>query len=183
MKLTMASSPHNHSHKSLTRLMLTVIAACIPGLIAQVFFFGTGVLIQLVLALVAVSAFEAAIMLMRKRPVWPALSDGSAWLTGVLLALSIPPLAPWWVIIIGCLFAIVIVKQLYGGLGFNLFNPAMAAYVLLLVSFPVQMTAWLPVTDLLNAPIGFIDQLRLIFTDFTALGFSVDQVRAQLVSF
>ncbi len=178
MKLTMASSPHNHSHKSLTRLMLTVIAACIPGLIAQVVFFGTGVLIQLVLALVAVSVFEAAIMLMRKRPVWPALSDGSAWLTGVLLALSIPPLAPWWVIIIGCLFAIVIVKQLYGGLGFNLFNPAMAAYVLLLVSFPVQMTAWLPVTDLLNAPIGFIDQLRLIFTDFTALGFSVDQVRA-----
>jgi electron transport complex protein RnfD len=158
--------------------MLTVIAACIPGVIAQVVFFGTGVLIQLLLALVCVSAFEAAIMLMRKRPVWPSLSDGSAWLTGVLLALSIPPLAPWWVIIIGCLFAIVIVKQLYGGLGFNLFNPAMAAYVLLLVSFPVQMTAWLPVTDLLNAPIGFIDQLRLIFTDFTALGFSVDQVRA-----
>ena len=178
MKLTMASSPHNHSHKSLTRLMLSVITACIPGLIAQVFFFGTGVLIQLVLALVAVSVFEAAIMLIRKRPVWPALSDGSAWLTAVLLALSIPPLAPWWIIVIGCLFSIVIVKQLYGGLGFNLFNPAMAAYVLLLVSFPVQMTAWLPVTDLINTPIGFADQLRLIFTDFTASGFSLDQVRA-----
>ena len=86
MKLTMASSPHNHSHKSVTRLMLTVIAACIPGVIAQVVFFGTGVLIQLLLALVCVSAFEATIMLMRKRPIWPALSDGSAWLTGVLLA-------------------------------------------------------------------------------------------------
>ena len=177
MKLTMASSPHNHSHKSLTRLMLTVIAACIPGLIAQVVFFGTGVLIQLVIALVAVSVFEAAIMLMRKRPVWPALSDGSAWLTAVLLALSIPPLAPWWIIIIGCLFSIVIVKQLYGGLGFNLFNPAMAAYVLLLVSFPVQMTSWLPVSDLLNNSIGFTDQLRLVFTDFTSIGYSLDQVR------
>ena len=178
MKLTMASSPHNHSHKSLTRLMLTVIAACIPGLIAQVFFFGTGVLIQLVLAFVAVTAFEAAVMLIRKRPVWPALSDGSAWLTAVLLALSIPPFAPWWIVIIGSLFSIVIVKQLYGGLGFNLFNPAMAAYVLLLVSFPVQMTAWLPVTDLASNPIGFIEQLRLIFTDFTSTGYSLDQVRA-----
>jgi electron transport complex protein RnfD len=157
--------------------MLSVIAACIPGLIAQVVFFGTGVLIQLVLALVAVSVFEAAIMLLRKRPVWSALSDGSAWLTGVLLALSIPPLAPWWIVIIGCLFSIVIVKQLYGGLGFNLFNPAMAAYVLLLVSFPVQMTAWLPISDLLSNPISFTEQLRLIFTDFTSSGFSLDQMR------
>lgn len=177
MKLTMASSPHNHSHKSVTRLMLTVIAACIPGVIAQVVFFGTGVLIQLLLALVCVSAFEAAVMLMRKRPIWPALSDGSAWLTGVLLAISIPPLAPWWIIVIGCLFAIVIVKQLYGGLGFNLFNPAMAAYVLLLVSFPVQMTAWLPVTELLNTGITFSQQLSLIFSDFTTLGYSLDQLR------
>ena len=138
MKLTMASSPHNHSHKSLSRLMMTVIAACIPGLIAQVFFFGSAVLIQLVLALITVSACEAAVLMLRKRKVWPTLSDGSAWLTGVLLALSIPPLAPWWIIVIGCMFAIVIVKQLYGGLGFNLFNPAMAAYVLLLVSFPAN---------------------------------------------
>ena len=94
MKLTMASSPHNHSHKSLSRLMMTVIAACIPGLIAQVFFFGSAVLIQLVLALITVSACEAAVLMLRKRKVWPTLSDGSAWLTGVLLALSIPPLAP-----------------------------------------------------------------------------------------
>lgn len=177
MKLTMASSPHQHSHKSLTRLMLTVIAACIPGLIAQVVFFGTAVLIQLVLALIAVSVFEGLIMRMRKRPVWPALSDGSAWLTAVLLALSIPPLAPWWIIIIGSLFAIVIVKQLYGGLGFNLFNPAMAAYVLLLVSFPVQMTAWLPASELASNPIGLTEQISLIFTDFTHAGFNIEQIR------
>ena len=177
MKLTMASSPHNHSHKSLNKLMLTVIAACIPGFIAQVIFFGTGVVIQLVLALIAVSVAEATIMKMRKRPTFQTLKDGSAWLTGVLLALSIPPLAPWWIIVIGCLFSIVIVKQLYGGLGFNLFNPAMAAYVLLLISFPVQMTAWLPVSDLLGNSIDFSQQLGVIFTDFTATGFSVDQLR------
>lgn len=177
MKLTMASSPHNHSHKSLNKLMLTVIAACIPGFIAQVIFFGTGVVIQLVLALITVSVAEATIMKMRKRPTFQTLKDGSAWLTGVLLALSIPPLAPWWIIVIGCLFSIVIVKQLYGGLGFNLFNPAMAAYVLLLISFPVQMTAWLPVSDLLGNSIDFSQQLGVIFTDFTATGFSVDQLR------
>ncbi|MGO3300201.1 MAG: RnfABCDGE type electron transport complex subunit D, partial [Pseudoalteromonas sp.] len=123
MKLTMASSPHNHNHKSLSRLMLTVILACLPGFIAQLYFFGFGVLIQLVIAIITVSICEAAVMRLRNRPIWPALNDGSAWLTGVLLALSIPPLAPWWVMVIGCAFAIVIVKQLYGGLGFNLFNP------------------------------------------------------------
>ena len=180
MKLTMASSPHNHSHKSLSRLMMTVIAACIPGLIAQVFFFGSAVLIQLVLALITVSACEAAVLMLRKRKVWPTLSDGSAWLTGVLLALSIPPLAPWWIIVIGCMFAIVIVKQLYGGLGFNLFNPAMAAYVLLLVSFPVQMTSWLPISDLLASPISFSQQLSVIFNGFTSAGFSVDQLRVAI---
>ncbi|MGS0535368.1 electron transport complex subunit RsxD [Pseudoalteromonas sp. SaAl2] len=177
MKLTMASSPHNHSHKSLNKLMLTVILACIPGLIAQLVFFGTGVLIQLILALVTVSVAEAAIMRIRKRPALTALSDSSAWLTAVLLALSIPPLAPWWIIVIGCLFAIIIVKQLYGGLGFNLFNPAMAAYVLLLISFPVQMTAWLPTADLLAKPITFTQQLSVIFNGYTTAGFSVDQLR------
>ncbi|WP_404340488.1 electron transport complex subunit RsxD [Pseudoalteromonas mariniglutinosa] len=180
MQLTMASSPHNHSQKSLSQLMLTVIAACIPGLVAQVYFFGSGVLIQLMLALITVSVCEAAILLLRKRPIWPTLSDGSAWLTAVLLALSIPPLAPWWVIVIGCLFAIVIVKQLYGGLGFNLFNPAMAAYVLLLISFPVQMTSWLPVNDLLATPISFEQQLMVIFNGYSNAGFSVDQLRVAI---
>ena len=78
------------------------------------------------------------------------------------------------------MFAIVIVKQLYGGLGFNLFNPAMAAYVLLLVSFPVQMTSWLPVSDLLASPISFSQQLSVIFNGFTSAGFSVDQLRVAI---
>jgi electron transport complex protein RnfD len=170
MKLTMASSPHNHSHKSVNKLMLTVIAACIPGIIAQVYFFGFGVIIQLCLALIVASLTEAFMLKMRNRPVWPALSDGSAWLTAVLLAISIPPLAPWWIIIIGTAFAIGMVKQLYGGLGFNLFNPAMAAYVLLLISFPVQMTNWVPVSQFIAEPLSMADQLSLIFFEVTGNG-------------
>ncbi|KZW99798.1 electron transporter RnfD [Pseudoalteromonas luteoviolacea] len=177
MKLTMASSPHNHSLKSVNKLMTCVMLACIPGILVQSYFFGIGVLVQLALALICVSAAEAAILKVRNRPIWPTLSDGSAWLTGVLIAVSIPPLAPWWVVVIGSVFAIIIVKQLYGGLGFNLFNPAMAAYVLLLISFPVQMTAWQPVNDLLATPLSFVDQLSLIFTETTQAGIILDAAR------
>ncbi|MBQ4836465.1 electron transport complex subunit RsxD [Pseudoalteromonas luteoviolacea] len=177
MKLTMASSPHNHSLKSVNKLMLCVMLACIPGILVQSYFFGIGVFIQLALALFTVSLAEAAMLTLRGRPVWPTLSDGSAWLTGVLIAVSVPPLAPWWVVVIGACFAIVIVKQLYGGLGFNLFNPAMAAYVLLLISFPVQMTAWLPIQALLSAPLPVLDQLALVFTESTRSGLSLEQAR------
>ncbi|MFC3033869.1 electron transport complex subunit RsxD [Pseudoalteromonas fenneropenaei] len=177
MKLTMASSPHNHSHKSLSKLMLTVAAACIPGVIAQIYFFGFGVLIQIILALVTVSLAEALMMKARNRPIWPALSDGSAWLTGLLLAISIPPLAPWWIVVIGCFFAIVMVKQLYGGLGFNLFNPAMAAYVLLLISFPVQMTGWLPPLDIQANPASFSDILSLVLFEQSSQGLGLEVFR------
>jgi electron transport complex protein RnfD len=177
MMLTMASSPHNHSHKSVSKLMLTVMAACIPGALAQVYFFGFGVVIQLILALITVSLAEAAVLKLRGKAIMPALKDGSAWLTAVLLALSIPPLAPWWIIVIGCAFAIIMVKQLYGGLGFNLFNPAMAAYVLLLISFPVQMTAWSPVSSLLANELTLGDTLSVIFTGVTASGLAAETLR------
>jgi len=177
MKLTMASSPHNHSLKSVNKLMAYVMLACVPGILVQSYFFGIGVFVQLALALVCVSLAEACILKIRNRPIWPTLSDGSAWLTGVLIAVSIPPLAPWWIVVIGSVFAIVIVKQLYGGLGFNLFNPAMAAYVLLLISFPVQMTLWQPISELLATPLSIYDQLCLIFTETTSAGLSLDLAR------
>ena len=177
MNLTMMSSPFKHSQKSLTQVMLYVCFAMIAGIATQWYFFGSGVLVQIILALVSVSVFEALVMVLRKRPALNSLKDGSAWLTGLLLAVSIPPLAPWWVIVIGCFFAIVFVKQLFGGLGNNLFNPAMAAYVLLLVSFPVQMTLWLPPADLMHHSIGLGDALSVIFKGYTEAGFSVDQLR------
>ncbi|CCQ09575.1 Electron transport complex protein RnfD [Pseudoalteromonas luteoviolacea B = ATCC 29581] len=180
MMLTMASSPHNHSHKTVSRVMLTVIAACIPGLIAQVVFFGFGVIVQLTLALITVTAAEAAMLKMRNKPVLPVLKDGSAWLTGVLLALSIPPLAPWWIIVIGCAFAIILVKQLYGGLGYNLFNPAMAGYVLLLISFPVQMTAWSPVVSISANDMNLLETICLVLFEQTSSGLSLESARVTI---
>ena len=96
--------------------------------------------------------------------------------TATLLAVSLPPLLPWWLTVMGTLFAIVIVKQLYGGLGYNPFNPAMAGYVLLLVSFPVYMTQWLPPAPLAEHPVGLIDALRAIFLQLPPHGLSWDAI-------
>jgi electron transport complex protein RnfD len=100
--------------------------------------------------------------------------DGSALLTAWLLALSLPPLAPWWLVVVGTFFAIVISKQLYGGLGYNPFNPAMVGYAVLLISFPVIMTHWPAPIDLAQAKLSFVDQLHYIFG--AANGLSLDAV-------
>jgi electron transport complex protein RnfD len=157
--------------------MLRVSLAASLGVACQVYFFGYGVLIQLVLAIISALIGEALVLKLRKRPVMKTLGDYSAILTAVLLAISIPPLAPWWIIVTGTLFSIVIVKQLYGGLGFNIFNPAMAGYVLLLISFPVQMTSWIPVNDIALNSISLLDELSIIFTDFTLSGLNIEALK------
>lgn len=171
------SSPHGAMGMTTNQVMRTVCYATIPGLLAQLYFLGWGTLIQLVLCVAVAIAAEAIILSLREKKVRRTLSDGSAILTGLLLALSIPSLAPWWVSVIGVGFAIVIVKQLYGGLGFNLFNPAMAGYVVLLISFPVAMTNWLPAQSLMLNEIGFFDALSVIFTGYSVEGYSIDQLR------
>ncbi|MDU5838364.1 MAG: electron transport complex subunit RsxD, partial [Pantoea sp.] len=120
---------------------------------------------------------EAAIMRLRKTPVAPSLADNSALLTAVLIGISLPPLAPWWLVVIGTLFAIVIAKQLYGGLGQNPFNPAMVGYVVLLISFPVQMTSWLPPDALQAVKPGLLDSLSMIFTGHTLAGDTMQQLQ------
>lgn len=177
MQLALASSPHKHSHKSLGALMLKVCIAASLGIVCQAYFFGFGVFVQLTLAILTAIACEAFVLKLRNRAIKPALTDYSAVLTALLLAISIPSLAPWWVIVIGTAFAIIFVKQLYGGLGFNLFNPAMAGYVLLLISFPVQMTSWLPPSELALHHITFIDELHVIFTGNTASNLTLEQLR------
>jgi electron transport complex protein RnfD len=157
--------------------MRTVILCSALGIAAQWFFFGWGVLIQVILASLVALVSEAAILVLRKRPALPYLRDNSALLTGILVGISIPPLAPWWITVIGVVFAIVIAKHLYGGLGQNLFNPAMVAYVVLLISFPVQMTTWLPPSSISAAPVSLLDSLYTVFTGFTQDGFSVHQLR------
>ncbi|MBO1108225.1 electron transport complex subunit RsxD [Plesiomonas shigelloides] len=176
MVFKIASSPYTHNHRSTNVIMRQVMLACIPGVAAQCYFFGWGNLIQILLAIVVAVLAESAVLLLRKKPVWKTLQDSTAALTGLLLGICIPPLAPWWIIVIGTLFAIIIAKQLYGGLGQNLFNPAMVGYVVLLISFPVQMTSWLPVLGLQSEPVSFMDCLNVIFTGHTGEGNTLHQL-------
>jgi electron transport complex protein RnfD len=138
----MLNSPYFRQAASVRSVMLRVLAALLPGIITYVWFFGAGVLVQIVLASLAALAGEAAMLTIRKKPLWLFLGDGSALVTAWLIALSLPPLVPWWLIVVATLFAIVIVKHLYGGLGQNPFNPAMAAFCLMIVAYPQVMSQW-----------------------------------------
>ena len=113
---------------------------------------------------------------LRNRPIMPFLMDGSALVTAWLLALALPPLAPWWLVVLGTLFAIIVAKQLYGGLGYNPFNPAMVGYAVLLISFPLIMTSWPAPLVLAEAKLGFMDQLRYIFGGSLPAGVLVDAI-------
>jgi Na+-translocating ferredoxin:NAD+ oxidoreductase subunit D len=130
--------------RSVPKIMRRVLYALIPAAAAYTWFFGYGLLINFAIAAAAAIATEAAVLLVRRRPVRQALGDCSALVTATLLAFALPPLLPWWIPALGGFVGIALAKQLYGGLGKNLFNPAMVAYVLLLASFPIQMTQWLP---------------------------------------
>ena len=156
--------------------MLKVLLALVPGIIAYVWAFGGGILVTIALATATALAAEAAMLKIRKRPIQPFLMDYSAVVTAWLLALAIPPLSPWWMIVVGTLFAIVVAKQLYGGLGYNPFNPAMVGYAVLLISFPVIMTKWPAALQLAQTKLGFADQLHYIFSRFLPQGVAIDAV-------
>ncbi len=169
------SSPHVVAGGSAGRVMLLVGAGTLPGLLALLWHFGTGVLVQVALCMLFGLLVESLFLLARARPLLPTLRDYSALLSGLLLGLSIPPLAPWWVSAVGMLFAVGVAKQLYGGLGSNLFNPAMIGYVVLLISFPVQMTQWLPAAGVEGAQhVEFMEALQLVFAGTTGAGSAVD---------
>ncbi|MGB1581331.1 MAG: RnfABCDGE type electron transport complex subunit D, partial [Nevskiales bacterium] len=144
------SSPHLPVQAGVSAVMRAVLLALIPGLVAYVLFFGYGVLINLLLASATALLTEAAMLRLRGRPVTRFISDNSALVTAVLLGIALPPLAPWWLVVIGTSFALVFGKHLYGGLGYNPFNPAMLGYVVLLISFPTAMTTWPAVQPLMQ---------------------------------
>ncbi|MDF7650818.1 electron transport complex subunit RsxD [Pantoea sp. Acro-805] len=177
MAFRIASSPYTHNRRSTGNIMLLVVLAALPGMAAQWYFFGIGFLIQVLLATATAWITEGAILRLRKTPVVPTLADNSALLTALLLGISLPPLAPWWLVVIGTVFAIVIAKQLYGGLGQNPFNPAMVGYVVLLISFPVQMTSWLPPDSLQAIKPGLLDSLSMVFTNHTLAGETMQQLQ------
>jgi electron transport complex protein RnfD len=143
MQFKTVTSPHSSTDNNVAKVMRHVVVAVLPGTLALCWFFGVGVITNIIIAVTTAWISEAAILLLRKRPVISTLKDNSALLSAWLLAIALPPIAPWWLVAIGTAFAIIFAKQLYGGLGYNPFNPAMVGYVVLLVSFPVEMTQWL----------------------------------------
>ncbi|MCS2159200.1 electron transport complex subunit RsxD [Scandinavium sp. H11S7] len=177
MVFKIASSPYTHNHRQTSRIMLLVLLATMPGIAVQTWFFGWGTLVQILIASVTAWVAEAAILRLRKQEIGKTLGDNSALLTGLLLAISIPSMAPWWMVVLGTAFAVIIAKQLYGGLGNNPFNPAMIGYVVLLISFPVQMTSWLPPQEIaINTP-NLIDTLQIILSGHTATGTDINALR------
>lgn len=177
MVFRIASSPYTHNQRQTSRIMLLVLIAALSGIAAQLWFFGWGTLVQIFLAAISAIAAEAGVLKLRKQPVVAILKDNSALLTGLLLAVSLPPLAPWWMVVLGTVFAVIIAKQLYGGLGQNPFNPAMIGYVVLLISFPVQMTSWLPPHEIAATVPGFVDAINVIFTGHTSSGGDMNTLR------
>jgi electron transport complex protein RnfD len=151
-------------------MMQQVLLALLPGIVCMTWFFGPGVISNLLVASITALIAEAGMLALRGKPVATTLYDGSALVTAILLALALPPLAPWWIPVIGSLFAIIIAKQLYGGLGFNPFNPAMVGYVVLLISFPREITLW-PAPH--SSP-GLLDTLALVFLDTAPAGAGLD---------
>jgi electron transport complex protein RnfD len=129
---------------STQRVMQNVLLATIPGIIVLTHFFGFGILVNLIWGGIVAIACESLALALRRRPLGFYLKDCSALVTSTLLCIALPPYAPWWLIAVGVASSLLLAKHLYGGLGYNPFNPAMVGYVILLISFPVQMTAWAP---------------------------------------
>ena len=172
--MSIISSPHIHPHNSITRVMLTVCYALLPGMAAHIYFFGTGLVINMAIAIATALLTEAWVMKLRKRPIQISLMDGSALLTAMLLALTLPPMVPWWIPFIGTAFAMIFAKHLYGGLGQNPFNPAMVGFAVLLIAFPQEMTRWIPPQLPETLHLGFTDFLRYSFTGLLPAGYNYD---------
>lgn len=156
------NSPYFRQPASVQSVMLRVLAALLPGIIAYVWFFGAGILVQIALASLAALAGEAAMLAIRQKPLGLFLGDGSALVTAWLIALTFPPIGPWWLVVVATLFAMIIVKHLYGGLGQNPFNPAMAAFCIMIVAYPQLMSQW-PAPGTFSGFSNFSTQLDLIF--------------------
>ena len=160
------ASPHAHGGNSVSRTMLRVQVALIPATLYGFWLFGWPSFFLWLLTILSCLAFEAlSLKMMGVTQIKRTLFDGSALLTGWLLAMTLPPWAPWWVAVVGGFIAIVVGKQVFGGIGQNVFNPAMVARVALLVSFPLPLTQWvfpLPLTTL-AAP-DFVDGLRIFLS-------------------
>ena len=155
MEFARKEAPYLTPSADVANMMLQVLLALVPAALAHMWYFGPGFLINLIIAAIFCVGGEALMMQARGRDPATALADFSALVTAALLAFALPSLTPWWVTATGALFAVVVAKHLYGGIGFNVFNPAMAGYVVVLIAFPLEMNLWV-------APsMGDIDYINL----------------------
>ncbi len=179
MEFPRREAPYLGPTANVASLMLQVLAALVPAALAHVWFFGPGFIFNLLVAVCFAAAGEAAMLSLRSRRPATGLADFSALVTAALLAFALPSLTPWWVTASGALFAVVVAKHLYGGLGFNIFNPAMAGYVMILVAFPMHLNLWV-------APrMGDIDYQTLTFLQtlqFTLTGLLPDSISFDAIS-
>lgn len=192
MLFTKTPSPHIKAEISVQQMMLQVVYALVPGAFAAIVFFGWGVVFNLVIAISVCLGSEALILKLRHHELTTRLSDGSALVTACLLALALPPLAPWWLTTIASVFAIVVAKHLYGGLGFNPFNPAMVGYIVVMISFPLQMTLWTTPMGIGNGWPDFITTFNWVFSgtlpdnhtlDSISMATPIDTIKTQLNQF
>lgn len=144
MSLRLSTAPHVHSPVNTRRLMLYVTIALLPTAAAGVYAFGIPALTVLLIAMASAVAAEFLWQKIARQPV--RVGDLSALVTGLILGLNLPATAPWWMVMLGSFFAIILVKQLFGGLGDNFLNPALAARAVLLASWPVHMTHYVTPT-------------------------------------
>ncbi len=180
------SSPHEHDSSSVSGMMWRVCLALLPGLSVYLWFFGGGIIIQCLLAVSFALVLEYLMLKLRHQPLALFLKDGSAIVTGLLFAFTISPLTPWWITLSGIAFAIIIAKHIYGGLGYNPFNPAMAGYVFILLCFPAQMNIWPATAGMVENTASLSDYLGAIFrlgqidTDAVSGATALNQMKSQL---
>lgn len=147
MEFKVSTAPFIHNNNTVSKIMQQLFYALMPGIVVYVYFFGWNIIVNLFIASLTALTCEALMLWLRKRPLRQFLTDYSAIVTAFLLALALPPFVPWWITVLGTAFAIVVAKHLYGGLGYNLFNPAMVGYAMLLISFPLQISDWSIILD------------------------------------
>lgn len=178
MRFDQPTSPHARPVVSVPVVMRRVLLALAPAALCHVWYFGPGLLLNFALTASAALLTEATVLRLRGLPTRHALRDCSALVTAALLSLALPPFVPFWIPLAGGAIAITLAKQLYGGLGKNLFNPAMVGYVFLILSFPVEMTQWLPprMGDLDYRQLTVGEHVNYVFTGRTPEALEVDAV-------
>ena len=158
------SGPFAHGISSVQRTMFLVLLALTPATVFNLYLFGWPAILLFIITVGACLAVEAACLALAGKPVVATLADCSALLTGWLLAMSLPPWAPWWIGVLAAIFAIALAKHTFGGLGQNLFNPAMVGRTVMLISFPVAMTVWVAPHPLFSAGApGLVEAFAITF--------------------